>query len=423
MMPIEDCFGGTVPDVDKKREATASIRGYFYQLDAALLDILQAEPDDEVVIEGIEDFDRYSRDGVTYNQVKYYEAQSLTDSVLREPLHKLFLHFNGLKNEERAGRKYVLYGHFKENKIGIEPLTVQRFKEVMTFSKVEEDKSRTKKSHLDDLDVADEVINQFCGLFQIRPAKEYDAQRAELIAKIRAKQQASELEAEGFHYPRAFDFVASLATKKDHLERSTTLRKLQQHLKGSQAIHHAWLLREKDASAYGRYMRKLYFSQQNTAGVIRAFILEVDDSSNSNSVADQLIEIQKKWSSVHLDNAPQKDRHAPFVMLRNAKEEFYQEVKHSLHEQGVDFVDGHPYRGSPFRTEQVRAEQTKERRIAMRFVDTLDQLADALDGMPRKSRKIYDFFTSTPTAIDLAAQNIQSYSIPITDLSLIKKII
>ena len=51
-------------EVDKKREATASIRGYFYQLDAALLEILNAGLDESVVIEGIEDFDRYTDEGV-----------------------------------------------------------------------------------------------------------------------------------------------------------------------------------------------------------------------------------------------------------------------------------------------------------------------------------------------------------------------
>ncbi|WP_158665393.1 hypothetical protein [Sinorhizobium fredii] len=76
--------GHPVTEVDKKREATASIRGYFYQLDAALLDILSAGLDDKIVIEGIEDFDRYTDEGVVYSQVKYYAEQTLTDSVLRD---------------------------------------------------------------------------------------------------------------------------------------------------------------------------------------------------------------------------------------------------------------------------------------------------------------------------------------------------
>ncbi|PPJ45431.1 hypothetical protein C0075_06640 [Rhizobium sp. KAs_5_22] len=410
-------------EVDKKREATASIRGYFYQLDAALLDILAAGLDDKVVIEGIEDFDRYSADGVTYNQVKYYEAQCLTDSILRDPLHKLFQHFHGLKKGARAGRKYVLYGHYKEIKIALDPLTVERFKEVMTYLKVEEDKSRTKKSHLDGLDVADDVIESFCRIFEIRPAKEFGAQRAEVVSQLRTNQRVTEVEASGFHYPRAFDFVATLATKKNHLDRSTSLRELQDHLKGTQAVHHSWLLREKETAAYGRFMRDLYFSQQNTAGVIRVFILEVDKNTGGQMVADQVLEIAKKWSSADSPRTPNNDRHAPFVMLRNAGEELIQEVKNSFYEQGVEFVDGHPYRGSPFRVEHAQTPQTKERAVAVRFVDNLDQLTASLDGMGRKPRRIYDFFISTPMPLNLVGANVRGFSIPISDLSFIKKIV
>jgi len=115
-------------EVDKKREATASIRGYFYQLDAALLEILNAGLDENVVVEGIEDFDRYTDEGVIYSQVKYYAEQNLTDSVLRDPLHKLFVHFHGLEQAQRAGRKYLLYGHFSEVKINIGQLSVERFR-------------------------------------------------------------------------------------------------------------------------------------------------------------------------------------------------------------------------------------------------------------------------------------------------------
>lgn len=410
-------------EVDKKREATASIRGYFYQLDAALLDILAAGLDDDVVIEGVEDFDRYSPDGITYNQVKYYEAKSLTDPVLRDPLHKLFQHFHGLKEGERVGRKYVLYGHYKEIKIALDSLTVERFKEVMTYFKFEDDKSRTKKSHLDGLDIPDDLIETFCGIFEVRPAKEFAAHRAEVISQLCANQQVTEFEATGFHYPRAFDFVATLATKKKHHDRATSLRKLQEHLKGTQAIHHSWLLREKEAAGYGRFMRQLYFSQQNTAGVIRVFILEVDKNADHQVVADQVLEMARKWSSAKSPRTPNADRHAPLVMLRNAGDALTQEVKNSLYDQGVEFVDGHPYRGSPFRADHVQLAQTKERAIAVRFVDDLAQLADALDGMGRKPRRIYDFFKSTPMQLNLDGANIRGFSIPIDDISLIKKII
>lgn len=410
-------------EVDKKREATASIRGYFYQLDATLLAILTAELDDKVVIEGVEDFDRYSAGEITYHQVKYYEAQTLTNSVLAEPLYKLFLHFHGLTETERSDRKYILYGHFKEINIQIDGFTSDRFKKIMTYFKVEKDKSRTQKSLLDELQYSDELINLFCSKFEIRPAKKFSEQHDDVVAKLRANQKVSEVEAIGFHYPRAFDFVATLATNKDYANRVTSLRELQRNLKGIQAVHHSWMLREKKASEYVQYMRKLYFSTQNAAGVIRVFILEVEKNTDHQQITDQVLEIAKKWSSYKSKRTPNADRYSPYVMLRGAQESLTQEVKNSLYDHGVEFVDGHPYLGSPFRADQVRSAQTKERAIAIRLVDDLDQLAEALHGMNRKPRHIYDFFTNEPIKLNLCGNNMRVFSIPIDEIQHIENII
>ena len=209
-------------EVDKKREATASIRGYFYQLDAALLDILNAGLDEIVVIEGIEDFDRYTDEGVIYGQVKYYAEQNLTDSVLRDPLHKLFVHFYGLEEAQRAGRKYLLYGYFSEVKIDIGELSGT--------------KSYEKKSLLDGMAAPDGLIEAFCKSFSIQISTEFSEHRNLVIEAIRKNQNVSRFEAEGFHYPMAFDYIATLATKKDHNDRKVTRRYLQELLKGTQAI-------------------------------------------------------------------------------------------------------------------------------------------------------------------------------------------
>ncbi len=251
-----------------KREATASIRGYFYQLDASLLEILNAGLNESIVIEGIEDFDRYTDEGVIYGQVKYYAEQNLTDSVLRDPLHKLFVHFHGLEEAQRAGRKYLLYGHFSEVKIDIGELSVERFKSVMEYRKevkaADGTKSYEKKSLLDGMAAPDGLIEVFCKSFSIQISTEFSEHRNLVIEAIRKNQNVSRFEAESFHYPMAFDYIATLATKKDHNDRKVTRLDLQELLKGTQAIHNRWLLREKDASEYAKHMKRLY-SRSRTA--------------------------------------------------------------------------------------------------------------------------------------------------------------
>ncbi|CAB5513374.1 hypothetical protein LMG26857_02654 [Achromobacter anxifer] len=414
-------------EVDKKREATASIRGYFYQIDATLLEILKADLDDDVVIEGIEDFDRYTDEGVIYGQVKYYAEQNLTESVLRDPLHKLFVHFHGLEETQRAGRKYLLYGHFSEVKIDIGELSVERFKSVMEYRKevktADGTKTYEKKSLLDGAAAPDELIGAFCKNFSIKISTEFSEHRSIVIEEIRKSQCVSAFEAEGFHYPIAFDYIATLATKKDHNARKTTRRDLQEVLKGTQAVHNRWLLREKEATEYAKHMKRLYFSPTNGAGIVRAFIIECDAATDCSVVCDQLRAIGNNWSSAKKRRIQNSDRYAPFILLRGADEKLITQVKNELFDTGTVFVDGFPYRGSPFRIDHVHSLQTQEHQIEIRFVDDEIQLRAVLDGMGRKLCHIYDFFLERPATMAMPCPKIRMYSIPVSGITTIQKII
>jgi len=414
-------------EVDKKREATASIRGYFYQLDAALLGILNAGLDESIVIEGIEDFDRYTDEGVIYGQVKYYAEQNLTDSVLRDPLHKLFVHFNGLQEAQRPGRNYLLYGHFSDVKIDIRELSVERFKSLMEYRKevkaADGAKSYEKKSLLDGMAASDGLIEEFCKRFKIEISKGFSEHRNIVIEAIRKNQNITAFEAEGFHYPLAFDYIATLATKKDHNDRKTTRRVLQELLKGTQAVHNHWLLREKDASEYAKHMKRLYFSPTNGAGIVRAFIIECDAATDGSVVCDQLRAIGNNWSSSKKRRIQNSERYAPFILLRGADKKLIIEVKNELFDTGTIFVDGFPYRGSPFRIDHVHSQQTQEHQIEIRFVDDVDQLLEVLDGVGRKLCQIYDFFLGRPASMALPGPKSRLYSIPISAIPTIKTII
>ncbi|UWU25426.1 DUF4297 domain-containing protein (plasmid) [Rhizobium sp. CB3060] len=414
-------------EVDKTREATASIRGYLYQLDAVLLQILDADLDDQIIIEGIEDFDRYSDEEITYSQVKYYAGKDLTNSVLREPLYKLFQHFLGLEENARKNRKYVLYGFYAEVRISTEELSVDGFKRIMEVGEYVTDvagvKRLQKKSLIDQAAASDSVIEEFCKGFSIVLSTEFFKHRASVIAAVKKAQGVTLLEAEGFQYPRAFAFVATIATKANHLQRTTTRRALQEHLKGTQAIYHRWLLREKESSEYGSFMRRLYFSPNNSAGVVRAFIVEVAPNGDSAVICDQLREMARKWSSAKNKSMPNSDRYAPFVVLRNSSADLISQVKNALFDTGIDFVDGYPYYGSAFRAEHLHTAQTRERQIAIRFADDVDQLLDALASIGRKICHVYDFFLERPLALEPTGFKARIFSIPVDDISTIKKII
>ncbi len=96
------------------REATATIRGYIYQFDASILAVLAATDGQDVTVEGVEDFDILSSDTDTYGQVKYYEAQKLTGSTLRDAIVPMLEGYLRYPAEVRSRKRYILYGHFKQ---------------------------------------------------------------------------------------------------------------------------------------------------------------------------------------------------------------------------------------------------------------------------------------------------------------------
>ncbi|MNC10338.1 hypothetical protein D3C75_579790 [compost metagenome] len=417
----------SVIEADKKREATASIRGYIYQLDATLLEILRSGIDDEVVIEGIEDFDTYSTDNIVYSQVKYYAGQNLTNSVLRDPLHKLFTHFINLSEAQRDNRKYIIYGHYASVNISTDKLTVQRFKETMEYTKETKGengkKTRTNHSLLDGILTEDSVIHEFCQRFEIKISENFDDHRKLVIEAVRLAHGVSLLEAEGFSYPRAFDYISSLAVKTDHNDRKSNQRQLLENLKGCQAIHHKWMLRENSSRDYERYFKRLYFQQQNIHGTIRFFIIEVDPKENTATINDLLVEISKKWSSANVKNIPDRDRHASFVILRGVDQDRLPQVKHALYDSGIDFVDGYPYRDSPYRESQLLTAQTQTHKISLRLIDTLEHLAEAVRQVERRLCYVYDFFLTQPSQDIWSSSSKRTFSIPIENLSNIKSII
>jgi hypothetical protein len=410
-------------EVDTRREATASIRGYFYQLDATLLEVLSDNEGRVFKIEGIEDIDSYSEATIEYSQVKYYEGQSLTPSVLREPLFKLFHHYSGLVPSERASRKYKLYGHFKDVKVDITPLSVETFKQTMAYEERPKEDGKTvriKKSMLDGLAADDELINGFCDVFKFQESEQFDEQKIKVVTHVRKLASVGMLEAEGLHYPRILKVVSDLAVEKNHEKRVLTKTTLIESFKQSRVIFDRWLLREKGDDSYARDIRRLHFTSLNTAGVVRVFAIAVEAAEDPDALAEIMMIIAKKWSSSKAKRIPDKERFAPYLLFRGADVATIEAAKRRAFAQGMIFVDGYPFKGAEFDLASIRTDQTETTPIALRVLETVDQLEEVLDSRSRKQHVVYDFFVETPMELDAEVRTI---SIPIANLGMIPKII
>lgn len=77
-----------------KRDAVSTIRGYFYQFDYSILQVLQLERDtDTICIEGIEDVDINDDKNIVLHQCKCYEGTKYNHSEIKEAIPWMFKHF------------------------------------------------------------------------------------------------------------------------------------------------------------------------------------------------------------------------------------------------------------------------------------------------------------------------------------------
>lgn len=78
----------------RSREAISTIKGYYYQFDYFILQLLQLRDDDDSVrIEGIEDVDILSKDTTSAVQCKYYDGTACSPSVVGKAVRLMLQHF------------------------------------------------------------------------------------------------------------------------------------------------------------------------------------------------------------------------------------------------------------------------------------------------------------------------------------------
>jgi hypothetical protein len=93
------------------RTADYTIQGFLYQFNKTALEILKAQDDDTITVEGIvEDIEVASTASLTAIQCKYHEASaSFTASAVYKPILQMLKHFS---ENPTANIRYVLFAHF-----------------------------------------------------------------------------------------------------------------------------------------------------------------------------------------------------------------------------------------------------------------------------------------------------------------------
>lgn len=196
----------------RSRAANASIMGYAYQLDLTTLEILAAEDEDTITVEGCEDIDLERGAGQESVQCKYLAAAKYSLVGLRKPLRPMLGAFVD-------GRRcdYRLYVHYGDPTGVPETLTVDELKEALT-----ETKRKPTRTVLYYEGIADTKLKAFLEHFIIQPGPEFEKQQAQVGAELCTALAATAADVRDLHYPKALSIILGLATQPSETQRRIT---------------------------------------------------------------------------------------------------------------------------------------------------------------------------------------------------------
>lgn len=384
------------------RAANASIKGYLYQFDHTIVQVLSMQSSrSPVVIEGIEDVVIENADETTFVQCKYYEGTEYNHSQIKHALIHMLKNFHAQGCRKDHQQKYRLYGHYKR---GIEKLPDSFGLEFLKKNFLTYKRDGKEHKVYEELKISDVDLDNFQAVLEIDiRGMSYEEQQEKIHALLMANiSQCQELEAKVFYYPIAINLVQRLAIKSDEKERSITKEKFISEINRKEVVFSLWLRQKFGNEYYAKSIRLKYFKFPSTKipRATRVFILDMNERSDFREAISILIKIGKRFSNVEHVRTTASDRFAPYVLLRGVVPEDLVEIKESLRDQGLRFADGYPFHGSKFDPVVLSEGPTRENQIKLKFIPGAEQIKPVLKADFGSEVAVFDLFRSTPLGID-----------------------
>jgi hypothetical protein len=198
------------------RTADYTIQGFLYQFNKTALEILNAQNDDTIAVEGIvEDIEVTSSASLKAIQCKYHEAStSFTPSAIYKPLLQMMKHFT---DNQSSDISYVLFAHFPGADTAQPCVGKNTMQDALNSNDKELQKYITSIPSSIDLD-----------LFKAKFIMEFGQSYDEIVTLVGQQLELNGIlpeEDETLVYPNAIHMIATLSIRHDPVERQVTKKK------------------------------------------------------------------------------------------------------------------------------------------------------------------------------------------------------
>ncbi|OFP43573.1 hypothetical protein HMPREF2987_05140 [Streptococcus sp. HMSC067H01] len=409
--------------MSKSRAAISTIKGYFYQFDKSILEILeQSNETDMVTIEGVEDIDIENSDERNFIQCKYYEKTDFDNSIIRKPIQLMFRHY--LENRTDPKDKnftYRLYGYYNKGHEKLLELTTENLRTYfLDFSKygvIDESGNsnyqiKNKKGEvIFEETVEDDDIEDFKNhLFIDIKADSYENQIEKIKSKIQNDLSDYSEEDIELIYFNALKIIKDLACEHNIEKRQISKKEFWDRIKTKNYYFERWMSELLEWKNYKKIIHKKYFPRvSNLSPAHRFFLLDCQGES-VNNVKNVISEISRKYSRlIH--------QFSPYVYLYNTLNvDFVTELKEKLYEDGCFFKDGFPFKNSKFRFQEMLIKPDKFNGISVRILEHPINLSIVLQKLVEVERvdqlpiNLYIFNKSNQLNLEIGNLDNRDYS-------------
>ena len=409
--------------MSKPRSATNTIKGYFYQFDKSILEILEQSNETNIVtIEGVEDIDIENSDEIQFVQCKYYEETEFNNSIIKEPIQLMFRHY--LKNRTEAQSKnftYKLYGFYNKGHEKLRELTTENLRTYfLDFSKYEvtdelgnlnyQIKNKEGEIKFEEALQTDDIEDFNKRLFVNIKADSYENQIEKIKSKIQNDLSDYSEEDIELIYFNALKIIKDLACEHNIEKRQISKKEFWDRIKTKNYYFERWMSELLEWEDYKKIIHKKYFPRvSNLSPAHRFFILDCQGES-VNNVKNVISEISRKYSRlIH--------QFSPYVYLYNTLNvDFVTELKEKLYEDGCFFKDGFPFKNSKFRFQEMLIKPDKFNGISVRILEHPINLSIVLQKLLEVERvdqlpiNLYIFNKSNQLNLEIGNLDNRDYS-------------
>lgn len=378
----------------KDRSAVSTLKGYFYQFDFTILQLLKLEHmTDKIMVEGIEDVDVSSADSKIAIQCKYYEGTEYNHSEISEAVKYLLMDFAERKNNGKNKIKYMLYGYYSKGQdkfpdtldvsfLKLKFLThKRRIKDSNQYEIIEEYKL---------LNLSDNDLEEFLSLLKIDiNAQEFQQQLQDIFEHIIDTFNCTIFEAEHYYYNSALKVIKNIAIRRISSEREISKGKFLECINKKEILFNQWFYLFRTQKEVFRKIRKEYFTCFNISPYERFFLIDAGETEFDSIILKDLVYLLiKKWSKC---SKREKQSFCPYVYFHNISEEQLAMIKGELFREGLVFVDGFPFYMSDFYPDALTVAATFENKIVIKFINNIKMLEEVISKIHKKV-EIYQFY-------------------------------